>query len=173
MTLGYSDRWRLTMILVEITATGDMDTCDSYIIGHVFAPAELTTEKQVLSRLKQLNRDWLNSDDYNPDGQDEDFVTWLVDENGFHYSAKRKASTVEYQMKGSSGNTRYLARAIPENTIKLTGEAADKIAEILSLWNESVEVSAVFDSDNELADDGGNVYVVELSEGVYLTASKA
>lgn len=160
------------MILVEITATGDMSTCDTYTVGHVLAPAVLTTDKQVLSRLKQLNRDWLNSDDYNPDGQDEDFVTWLVDKHGFRYSARRKASTVEYQMKGSPGNPRYLARAIPENTIKLTGEAADKIAEILSLWNEDIEVSAVFDSDNDLADDGGNVYVVELGNGVYLTYGK-
>lgn len=154
------------MILAEITATGDMDTCDTYTVGHVFAPAKLKKPELVLSRLERLNRDWMQTAD--PFTQDEDFVDWLCEKHGFK-RAKSKDASVRYQLDRTKRDI------LPDNLLRLTEAAAEKIAGCLSLLfdRDDIEVSPVFDSDNELADDDGNVYVVELGDDVYLTYGKA
>lgn len=154
------------MILVEITATGDMSTCDSYTVGYVIAPAKLKTPELLLSQLEKLNQAWMQVCD--PDSQDEDFVDWLCEEHGFKRS-RRKDASVRYKLNRTTRDI------VPDNALKLTEEAAERIAEILgSVFDrEDGDVSPVFDSDNPYADDGGNVYVVELGNGVYLTYGKA
>jgi hypothetical protein len=154
------------MILVEITATGDLSTCDTYTVGHVIAPAKLKKPELVLSQLEKLNHAWIQVCDH--DSQDEDFVDWLCEEHGFK-RARRKDASVRYQLD------RTIRDIVPGNALTLTEDAAERIAEILgSVFDrEDVEVSPVFDSDSSYADDGGNVYVVELGNGVYLTYGKA
>jgi hypothetical protein len=48
-----------------------------------------------------------------------------------------------------------------------------KIMATLCFDRDDIVISPVFDSDNELADDDGNVYVVELGDDIYLTYGKA